>query len=60
MQQNEINKRLQVGIEAARSAGKILELYANKIKNLKIKKNIPRDVYSKVDLMLKKQDLLLV
>ena len=51
MKQDEINKRLQVGIEAARSAGKILELYANKIKNLKIKNNIPRDVYSKVDLM---------
>ena len=51
MQQNEINKRLQVGIECARTAGKILELYKNKIKNLEIKNNIPRDVYSKVDLM---------
>ena len=47
----EIDLRLQFGIKAARSAGKILELYANKIKNLKIKNNTPRDIFSKVDLM---------
>ena len=28
----EIEQRLQIGIKAARSAGEILELYANKIK----------------------------
>ncbi len=60
MKKDEINKRLQVGIEAARSAGKILELYANKIKNLEIKKNIPRDVYSKVDLMSENEIFLTV
>ena len=37
MIKKEIEQRLQVGIKAARSAGEILELYANKIKNLKIK-----------------------
>jgi myo-inositol-1(or 4)-monophosphatase len=47
----DVNKRLQVGIKAARSAGDILQQYQNKIKNLKIKKNISRDVYSKVDIM---------
>ena len=46
---------MQVGIRAARSAGKILELYSSKIKNLKIKNNIPRDIFSKVDLMSEKE-----
>ena len=44
MIKKEIEQRLQVGIKAARSAGEILELYANKIKNLKIKNNTPRDI----------------
>jgi len=51
----EIEQRLQIGIKAARSAGKILELYANKIKNLKIKNNTPRDITSKVDIMSENQ-----
>lgn len=55
MIKKEIEQRLQVGIKAARSAGEILELYANKIKNLKIKNNTPRDITSKVDLMSENQ-----
>ena len=54
MKSKEIYKRMQVGIRAARSAGKILELYSSKIKKLKIKNNIPRDIFSKVDLMSEK------
>ena len=38
LRQNQLNKRLHLGIEAAKSAGKILKLYANKINKLKIKK----------------------
>ncbi len=60
MKLDEVNKRLQVGIEAARSAGKILELYANKIKKLETKNNIPRDVYSKVDLMSENKIFLII
>lgn len=51
----EINKRMQVGIRAARSAGKILELYFSKIRELKVKNNTPRDIFSKVDLMTEKE-----
>ena len=55
MTPQEINKRMQVGIKAARSAGKILELYFSRIKELKIKNNTPRDIFSKVDLMAEKE-----
>ena len=47
----EINKRMLVGIRAARSAGKVLSTYYKKVKKLKIKNNLPRDIISKVDLM---------
>ena len=47
----EINKRMLLGIRAARSAGKILALYYKKVKSLKIKNNLPRDIISKVDIM---------
>jgi myo-inositol-1(or 4)-monophosphatase len=51
----EINKRMQLGIKAARSAGKILELYFSRIKELKVKNNTPRDIFSKVDLMAEEE-----
>ncbi|MDC1077749.1 inositol monophosphatase [Candidatus Pelagibacter sp.] len=55
MTSKEISKRMQIGIKAARSAGKILELYFGRIKELKVKNNTPRDIFSKVDLMAEKE-----
>ncbi len=55
MNKLEINKRMLIGIMAARSAGKILTLYYKKIKSLKIKNNSPRDIISRVDIMSEKE-----